>query len=72
MTTASQDDLINEGMAAPFDLADIEKALLGTREEREHALMRLVGGAYKRGWDECAATYNKALVSALPTDGSIH
>lgn len=47
------DELVREGMAASPDLDDIEQALVGPFAERKKALVRLMAGSWKRGWDEC-------------------
>ena len=46
-------DLLREGIAAKYDPDDIEKALIGPATERKRALMRLLIGSWKKGWDEC-------------------
>ena len=47
------DELFREGMAASLDMDDIEQALIGPFGQRKRALMRLMAGSWKRGWDEC-------------------
>jgi hypothetical protein len=61
-------ELQQEAMDAIYDGDDLERALVGPFESRKRALMRVVAGAYKRGWDECEETV--AEVVAIATLGS--